>query len=89
MGRIKSTLIKRTARELVIKVSDMDFTVDFGKNKKLLGNLMPSKRLRNKIAGQIVRLQKAKISESSTFSHPFGILLITTSPAIQKSLYQT
>jgi len=54
MGRIKSTLVKRTARNLIKK--DHDFSEDFDHNKKLLGNLMPSKLMRNKIAGYIARL---------------------------------
>lgn len=61
MGRIKSTLIKRTARNL-LKEENV-FSDDFEKNKKLLGNTMPSKRLRNKIAGQITRLKKQEKQE--------------------------
>jgi small subunit ribosomal protein S17e len=57
MGRIKSTLIKRTARQLVEK-SPESFSSDFEQNKKALGNTMPSKRLRNRIAGYISRLKK-------------------------------
>jgi len=56
MGRIKSTLIKRTARELAEKLENI--TADFEKNKKLLGNILPSKKIRNKVAGQLVRLKK-------------------------------
>jgi len=57
MGRIKSTLVKRTAR----KLSDEEgFTESFEDDKKMLGNSMPSKRIRNKIAGYIARLKKNK-----------------------------
>ena len=56
MGRIKSTLVKRTARNLLKE--DNVFSEDFEKNKKVLGNTMPSKRLKNKIAGYISRLKK-------------------------------
>lgn len=56
MGRIKSALIKRTAKNLLKE--DNVFSESFDKNKKLLGNTMPSKRIRNKIAGQITRLEK-------------------------------
>ncbi|PIN78005.1 30S ribosomal protein S17e [Candidatus Woesearchaeota archaeon CG10_big_fil_rev_8_21_14_0_10_34_12] len=57
MGRIKSTLIKRTAKNLIAEKSEI-FESGFDKNKKVLGNSMPSKRLRNKIAGYISRLKR-------------------------------
>lgn len=56
MGRVKSALIKRTARSLLKE--DNVFNEDFEKNKKVLGDTMPSKRLRNKIAGYISRLKR-------------------------------
>ena len=59
MGRIKSTLIKRTSRQLLSQ-EDIEFSEDFEKNKKILGNTMPSKKTRNKIAGYIARLKRAK-----------------------------
>ena len=58
MGRIKSTLIKRTSRELLKKGEK--FSEDFDENKKILSNSMPSKKIRNKIAGYIARLKKAE-----------------------------
>ena len=57
MGRIKSTLVKRTAKELIQQV---EFSESFEQNKKLLGNTMPSKKIRNKIAGYISRLHRRK-----------------------------
>ena len=39
------------------------FTKDFNHNKKLLGNLMPSKKIRNKIAGYLARLVRQKEDE--------------------------
>jgi ribosomal protein S17E len=64
MAGIKSALVKRTARNLM--QSDIQFNEDFNSNKKLLVGTMPSKTIRNKIAGYIVRLRKqqriAKIS---------------------------
>jgi len=57
MGRVKSTLIKRTANQLVKRTPD-SFNKDFENNKKSLGHTMPSKRLRNMIAGYITRLKK-------------------------------
>ncbi len=56
MGRIKSTLIKRTAKNLLKE--ENTFSENFGQNKKLLGKNMPSKRIRNMIAGYISRLKK-------------------------------
>ncbi|MEK6820680.1 MAG: 30S ribosomal protein S17e [Nanoarchaeota archaeon] len=53
MGRIKSTLTKRTAEKLI---QEQDFSEQFGENKKILGMTMPSKRMRNVIAGYISRL---------------------------------
>lgn len=61
MGRIKSALIKRTSRSL-LKEENV-FNEDFEKNKKLLANTMPSKRLRNKIAGYIARLKRQEKQE--------------------------
>jgi len=61
MGRIKSTLVKRTSKKLIS--AEHDFTESFDHNKKLLGNTMPSKLMRNKIAGYIarlIRMQKEK-----------------------------
>jgi len=56
MGRIKSTLVKRTAKKLLEE--ENVFAEDFNINKKVLGNSMPSKRIKNKIAGYISRLKK-------------------------------
>ena len=57
MGRIKTTLVKRTSKGLIEKSPDL-FSPDFNQNKKTLGQTMPSKPLRNKIAGYIARLKK-------------------------------
>ncbi len=54
MGRIKSTLIKRTAKELVQQI---EFTENFDQIKKKLKHTMPSKKVRNKVAGYIARLK--------------------------------
>ena len=55
MGRIKTTLTKRTAEKLN---RESEFTTDFAKNKKLIEGIMPSKRMRNMIAGYITRLKR-------------------------------
>ena len=56
MGRIKSALIKRTARGLLKEQNK--FNGEFNNNKNILGGSMPSKSLRNKIAGYITRLNR-------------------------------
>jgi len=61
MGRIKSTLIKRTAENLIKE--NIEFSDNFEKNKKLLGDTMPSKKIRNMVAGYITRLRKKGYSK--------------------------
>lgn len=57
MGKIKSKMIRRTVQELKKKGIELD--ADFEKNKKILGNdTMPSKKMRNRIAGFAVRHSK-------------------------------
>jgi len=56
MGRIKSTLVKRTAKQLLKE--ENKFSSNFEENKKIIGKTMPSKSIRNKIAGYIARLKK-------------------------------
>jgi len=60
MGRIKSLLVKRTALKLMEGCDS--FSADFEENKKIIGNTMPSKQLRNKVAGYISRLKKQQMS---------------------------
>jgi len=57
MGRIKPTLVKRTSRQLLESSSD-SFGKTFEENKKALGSTLPSKKMRNKIAGYIARLKR-------------------------------
>jgi len=56
MGKIKTTVIKRTAEKL-IQNEDISFSEDFEENKKIVDGLMPSKRMRNMVAGYITRLK--------------------------------
>ena len=56
MGRIKSALVKRTARG-VVKETER-FTEKFDDNKLVLESSMPSKRLRNMIAGYVARIKR-------------------------------
>ena len=57
MGRIKSTLTKRTSKQLV-ENSPESFEKTFEENKKALGRTVPSKKMRNKIAGYVTRIKK-------------------------------
>lgn len=59
MGRIKTTLIKRTANTLIKKYPEK-FSESFEENKKAVEELaeVPSKKLRNVIAGYITRLTR-------------------------------
>jgi len=64
MGKVRNTLVKRTARKLLEKYPDL-FTGDFEHNKKLVSMLIEyrSKKLRNQIAGYVthlVNLQKKR-----------------------------
>lgn len=57
MGKIKSKLIRRTTHTLSQK--GILFTDNFNDNKKLLGdNVLPSKKLRNQIAGLAAKIKK-------------------------------
>jgi len=58
MGKIKTKLIKRTAEVLIEKDLNLDET--FETNKKVLGKEMPSKKVRNQIAGYMARLVRMK-----------------------------
>ncbi len=59
MGRIKITSVKRVGNKLFKQNSDK-FKNDFQVNKKLVAELahVPTKRLRNLIAGHITKLKK-------------------------------
>lgn len=56
MGKIKSRVVRRTAETLLDK--GIEFNESFEDNKKILGSQMPSKKLRNQIAGFLARLKK-------------------------------
>jgi len=59
MGRIKSKLVKRTAHTLLKQ--ENKFNDKFKENKDILKGTMPSKKIRNQIAGYIARLKKSQI----------------------------
>jgi ribosomal protein S17E len=56
MGKVKSKMIRRTTTEL--KRKGVKFSTEFDDNKKILADNMPSKKLRNRLAGFIARVQK-------------------------------
>lgn len=56
MGKIKSRVVIRTAGIFLQK--GIDFSESFDDNKKILDTNMPSKKLRNQLAGFLARLKK-------------------------------
>jgi ribosomal protein S17E len=62
MGKIKSKAVKRASRELTKK--GVKFSPRFEDNKKMLGsNTMPSKKIRNRLAGYMARIEKARLKQ--------------------------
>ncbi len=66
MGKIKTKLVKRTSETLIKK--EIPFSESFEHNKKILGNTMPSKKIRNQIAGMIARMKKQEIKKRAELS---------------------
>ncbi len=66
MGRIKTKMIKNLGKKLEKAYSDR-FTADFEHNKAVLKELgiIDSKKIRNKVAGYIVRLKKRELREAA------------------------
>ena len=62
MGRIKSALVKRSAKKMLAE--ENSFTDKFEDNKIVLGKNMPSKKVRNKIAGYLARLKRFEARDS-------------------------
>lgn len=69
MGKVRTALVKRTARKLLEMYPDL-FTRDFEHNKRVVSQLIEykSKKLRNQIAGYIthlvkIRMRQAKLEE--------------------------
>ena len=68
MGKVRSALVKRTARRLLEEYPDK-FTDSFEENKRVLMEIadIKSKKLRNQIAGYIAHLVKImKRAEASS-----------------------
>lgn len=57
MGKIKQKRIKRTAEGLIKE--GIEFSEKFEENKRILGDVMPSKKTKNQIAGYLARLKRA------------------------------
>jgi small subunit ribosomal protein S17e len=64
MGRIKTTLVKRTSKKLVEDRGSW-FSSDFNANKKAVDELLQleSKKIRNTVAGCITRLKTIKATK--------------------------
>ena len=70
MGKIRSELVKRSAKQL-IGAYPKNFSTNFEENKKKLQGraIIPSNKIRNQIAGYITRLKKLEArSEEQTVS---------------------
>ena len=61
MGRIKSRFVKSSAQKIYEKGQE-EFTENFDTNKSLISKfaVVPSKKLKNTIAGYITRLKKTQ-----------------------------
>lgn len=66
MGRIKTTLVKRTTEELLEKHGS-DFSTEFTENKTKVSMFInaPSKKIRNIIAGYITRNKRRQDVEAA------------------------
>ncbi|MBU2612672.1 MAG: 30S ribosomal protein S17e [Nanoarchaeota archaeon] len=62
MGKIKTKQVKRASNELM--QNGLEFHDNFEKNKNILGKEMPSKKMRNKMAGYLSRFIKQKKKEA-------------------------
>jgi ribosomal protein S17E len=61
MGKIKSKQIRAYSHEFIN--SGINFSEDFEKNKKILGKEMPSKKMRNQMAGYLTKFKKKELIE--------------------------
>jgi small subunit ribosomal protein S17e len=62
MGRIKTSFVKKIARDLLEKNADK-FSTDFETNKKIVSQMVDikSKRIRNIVAGYITSIKKREL----------------------------
>lgn len=61
MGKIKSKQVKASSQEIMR--NGIEFTEDFEKNKRVLGREMPSKKMRNQMAGYLSRYKTKEAVE--------------------------
>lgn len=61
MGKTKSKSIRKAAKKFTKE--GINFSGNFEKNKKVLGNLMPSKKLRNQMAGLLAKTKKQELMQ--------------------------
>jgi ribosomal protein S17E len=59
MGKIKSKQVRRSSRDIVKR--GVIFSGNFENNKKVLGMTMPSKKIRNQMAGYLTQADKREI----------------------------
>ncbi len=64
MGKIKSKSIRKTTK--IIKGEGVKFSEDFGKNKRTLKGLVIGKKLRNQLAGLMVKTRKEEIKKANS-----------------------
>lgn len=62
MGKIKPKSVRKAAVNLLER--GIEFEEDFEKNKKILGNDLPSKKMRNQLAGLIAKMKKRERLEN-------------------------
>jgi len=62
MGKIKSKQVKRSVKEILD--AGIELKGNFEDNKIILGQEMPSKKMRNKMAGHATRLKKTEAREA-------------------------
>ena len=68
MGKIKSKQIRKAGQSLVKR--GVPFTESFEHNKKILGsNTMPSKKLRNQMAGFLSRFKRQEATKLLEFAN--------------------
>ena len=70
MGKVRPDHIKEIARKLVERFPEK-FTSDFDHNKKMVNELtnVTSSKIRNRVAGYIVRLMKSTSNKKSDLEY--------------------
>jgi len=56
MGKIKSKGIRKAVN--ILLKEEIEFTEKFEENKRLIGNTMPSKKVRNQLVGLLAKIKK-------------------------------